>query len=117
MINMSALRPAVNAVIPHLPKAAGVAFTRALPFLPLALELAQLLYKHRQKIRDVTNNLTNRAFEIAKASYGRNSKRVRSLTTSLLKCTSHLGELRRKNVKKAVEDVLARYSHRVRHIS
>ncbi len=57
MISITALRPAVNAVIPHLPKAAGVALTRSLPYLPLALELATILYKHREKIGKVAGNL------------------------------------------------------------
>ena len=57
MISMAALRPALNAVIPHLPKAAGAALTRMLPFLPLALEIATVLFKHREKIGTVTSKL------------------------------------------------------------
>ena len=57
MVSMTALRPALNAVIPHLPKAAGAALTRMLPFLPLALELATVLFKHREKIRVVVSKL------------------------------------------------------------
>jgi hypothetical protein len=54
---MVALRPALNAVIPHLPKAAGAALTRMLPYLPLALELAAFLFKHREKIGTVASEL------------------------------------------------------------
>lgn len=57
MISMAALRPALNAVIPHLPKAAGAALARMLPFLPLALELATVLFKHREKIGTVASKL------------------------------------------------------------
>ena len=57
MISMTALRPALNAVIPHLPKAAGAALTRTLPYLPLALELATVLFKHREKIGAVASKL------------------------------------------------------------
>lgn len=57
MISMTALRPALNAVIPHLPKAAGAALTRMLPFLPLALELATVLFKHHEKIGTVASKL------------------------------------------------------------
>ena len=32
-----------------------------LAFLPLALEIARLLYKHREEIRDTIENLTKRA--------------------------------------------------------
>ena len=57
MISMTALRPAINAVIPHLPKAAGITLTRILPFLPLAMEIAKILYKHREKIGMVASKL------------------------------------------------------------
>lgn len=116
MISIAALRPALNAVIPHLPKAAGVALTRTLPFLPLAFELAKVLFQHREKIGTVTNKLVVHTsngikkgttgvvkvvpylpkkigrkmgrclqyfpltFEIAKASYSKNSNRVCELT-------------------------------------
>jgi len=56
MISLSALRPAVNVVIPHLPKVAGRALTRSLPYLPLAFELAKVLYKHREKISSVAED-------------------------------------------------------------
>ena len=57
MISITALRPAINAVIPHLPKAAGIALTRTLPFLPLAMELAGVLFQHRRKIGMVASKL------------------------------------------------------------
>lgn len=56
MISLAALRPAVNAVVPHLPKAAGNLLTRSLPYLPLAFELAKVLYKHREKIGSVAGD-------------------------------------------------------------
>ncbi len=57
MVSIAALRPALNAVIPHLPKAAGAVLTRTLPYLPLALELATVLFKHREKIGTVASKL------------------------------------------------------------
>ncbi len=50
MISLAALRPAVTAVIPHLPKAAGRVVSCSLPYLPLAIELGKVAYKHREKI-------------------------------------------------------------------
>ncbi len=71
MISMTALRPALNAVIPHLPKAAGAALTRMLPFLPLALELATVLFKHRQKIGKVASKFAvHTSIEIKKGTAG-----------------------------------------------
>ncbi|MDE0314321.1 MAG: hypothetical protein OXM61_05430 [Candidatus Poribacteria bacterium] len=71
MISMTALRPALNAVIPHLPKAAGAALTRMLPFLPLALELATVLFKHRQKIGKVAIKFAvHTSIEIKKGTAG-----------------------------------------------
>ncbi|MCE2402270.1 hypothetical protein J4G08_15460 [Candidatus Poribacteria bacterium] len=57
MISITSLRPAINAMIPHLPKAAGITLTRISPFLPLAMELAKILYKHREKIGTVASKL------------------------------------------------------------
>ncbi len=57
MISITALRPALNAIIPHLPKAAGITLTRTLPFLPLALEIAKVLYQHREKIGKIVSHL------------------------------------------------------------
>ena len=47
------LRP----IIPHLPKAAQRLMPGVLAFLPLAFEIANLLYKHREKIREIIGNL------------------------------------------------------------
>ena len=72
MISLAALRHAMNAVIPHLPKAAGVVLTRSLPYLPLALELAKVLYKHREKIGTVVSDLathtTNEITRVTRAA-------------------------------------------------
>ena len=59
MISMTALRPTLKAVIPHLPKAAGVVVTRTLPYLPLALDIAKVLFQHREKISDVVVRLAS----------------------------------------------------------
>lgn len=56
MISLAALRPAVTAVIPHLPKAAGRIVSCSLPYLPLAFELGKVVYKHRKKIGIVVGN-------------------------------------------------------------
>ena len=56
MISLAALRPAVTAVIPHLPKAAGRVVSCSLPYLPLAFELGKVAYKHREKIGFVVGN-------------------------------------------------------------
>ena len=119
MISVGALQKALNAIIPRLPKGVQKMIPGLLPFLPLAFEITKLLYKHREKIRDVVGNVTKQisseakkeangiaetipclpkkmgrklrrwltylpfALEIAKASYGKNSSKVRSLTAPL----------------------------------
>lgn len=50
------LRP----IIPHLPRAAQRLMPRVLAFLPVAFEIANLLYKHREKIKEILKNLTER---------------------------------------------------------
>ena len=47
------LRP----IIPHLPKYAQRFMPGVLACLPLAFEIANLLYKHREKIREILGNL------------------------------------------------------------
>ena len=47
------LRP----IIPHLPRAAQRLMPGVLAFLPLVFEIANLLYKHREKIREIVGNL------------------------------------------------------------
>ena len=60
MINTAPLLNASKAILPHLPKRVQKLMPGFLAFLPLALEIARLLYKHRQEIRDTIENLTER---------------------------------------------------------
>ena len=50
------LRP----IIPHLPRAVQRFMPGVLAFLPLAFEIANLFYKHREKIREIIGNLAER---------------------------------------------------------
>ena len=61
MINTAPLLNASKVILPHLPKSLQKLMPGFLAFLPLALEIARLLYKHRQEIRDTIENLTKRA--------------------------------------------------------
>jgi hypothetical protein len=51
----------LRAIIPYLPKAFQRLMPGVLAFLPLAFEIANLFYKHREKIRETLENLTQRA--------------------------------------------------------
>ena len=48
------LRP----IIPHLPRAAQRLMPGVLAFLPVAFEIANLLYEHREKISEILKNLS-----------------------------------------------------------
>ena len=61
MINTAPLLNASKVILPHLPKSLQKLMPGFLAFLPLALEIAKLLYKHRQEIRDIIEHLTKRA--------------------------------------------------------
>ena len=50
------LRP----IIPHLPRAAQRLMPGVLAFLPVAFEIANLFYKHREKIKEILGNLAER---------------------------------------------------------
>ena len=50
------LRP----IIPHLPKSAQRLMRGVLAFLPLVFEIANLLYKHREKISEILRDLSER---------------------------------------------------------
>ncbi len=50
----------LRGIIPHLPKSAQRLMPGVLAFLPLVIELASLLYKHREKISEILRNLTQR---------------------------------------------------------
>ena len=50
------LRP----IIPHLPRAVQRLMPGVLAFLPVAFEIANLLYKHREKISEILRNLSER---------------------------------------------------------
>ena len=58
MINTAPLLNASKVIIPHLPKSVQKLMPGFLALLPLALEIAKLLYKHRQEIRGMIKNLT-----------------------------------------------------------
>lgn len=47
-------------IIPHLPRAAQRFMQGVLAFLPVAFEIANLLYKHRGKIKEILKDLTER---------------------------------------------------------
>ena len=51
------LRP----IIPHLPKKAQRSMEGVLAFLPLVFAIANLLYKHREKISEILRDLSERA--------------------------------------------------------
>ena len=48
-------------IIPHLPKAVRGVMPPVLAFLPLAFQIANLLYEHREKISEILKDLTERA--------------------------------------------------------
>ena len=139
MISVGALQIALKAIIPRLPKGIQRLMPGLLPFLPLTFEIAKLLYKHREKIKDVVGNLTKQtsneakkevngiaetvpylpqktgrelrrwlaylpfALEIAKASYEKNSRNVRRLTSPFPS-----------KVRKKIDRILKRHHHRSR---
>lgn len=71
MISVGALQTALKAIIPRLPMGVQRLMPRLLPFLPLAFEIAKLLYKHREKIRDITDKLTKQiSNEVKKETNG-----------------------------------------------
>ena len=71
MISVGALQIALKAIIPRLPKGIQRLMPGLLPFLPLAFEIAKLLYKHREKIRNVVGNLTKQtSYEAKKEANG-----------------------------------------------
>ncbi|MDE0685690.1 MAG: hypothetical protein OXI63_22405, partial [Candidatus Poribacteria bacterium] len=61
VINTASLLNASKVIIPHLPKNVQKLMPGFLVLLPLALEIAKLLYKHRQEIRGMIKNLTKHA--------------------------------------------------------
>ena len=63
---MSPLLDALKVILPHLPKGVQRLMPRFLAFLPLAIEIAKLLHKHRREIRDIIENLNERASAQAK---------------------------------------------------
>ena len=58
MINTASLLNASKLIIPHLPKRVQKLMPGFLALLPLALEIAKLLYKHREEIRGLIEDLT-----------------------------------------------------------
>ncbi|MDE0011934.1 MAG: hypothetical protein OXU36_12345 [Candidatus Poribacteria bacterium] len=63
---MHPLLDALKVILPHLPKKVQRLMPGFLAFLPLAIEIAKLLYKHRREIRDIIENLNERASAPAK---------------------------------------------------
>ena len=61
MMSVEKLLKLLRPIIPYLPKAAQRLMPGVLAFLPLAFEIAHLLYKHRGKIKEIFENLTKRA--------------------------------------------------------
>lgn len=60
MIDVEKWLKLLRAIIPHLPKYAQRFMPGVLAFLPLAFEIANLLYKHREKIGEVLGDLAER---------------------------------------------------------
>ena len=50
----------LSPIIPHLPKAVQRLMPGVFAFLPVAFEIANLLYKHRGKIKEILKNLSER---------------------------------------------------------
>ena len=90
-ISVRALQPALKVIIPRLP----VRLLPFLAFLPLAIEIAQLLHKHREKIRDTIDPLTKQV-----------SNEVRKGTDGIAEIFSHLP----KKIGKKIERKLSRWS-------
>ena len=79
MISLEALKKALIAITPRLPMSLQKLMPTLLPCLPLAFEIAKLLYKHREKIRDTIDPLTKQV-----------SNEVRKGTDSIADIFSHL---------------------------
>ena len=69
------LRP----IIPHLPRAAQRLMPGVLAFLPVAFEIANLLYKHRGKIKEILKNLSERVSTESKKETDGLSETIRRL--------------------------------------
>ena len=57
MVSVEKWQKLLKPIIPHLPKSVQKFMRGVLAFLPLAFEIANLLYKHREKIREILGNL------------------------------------------------------------
>ena len=60
MMSAAKLVTLLRPIIPHLPKAVQRLMPGVLAALPLAFEIAHLLYKHRGKINEIFENLAER---------------------------------------------------------
>ena len=60
MMSVEKLLKLLRPIIPHLPRSVQRFMPGVLAFLPLAFEIANLLYKHREKIREMFENLAER---------------------------------------------------------
>ena len=96
----------LRAIIPHLPKSAQRLMPGILAFLPLVFEIANLLYKHREKISEILRNLTERV-----------STESREETDELSETIPHLPRGRARWLKRRLEYLplaleIAKASHR-----
>ena len=57
MVSVEKWQKLLKPIIPHLPRSVQNFMRGVLAFLPLAFEIANLLYKHREKIREIIGNL------------------------------------------------------------
>ena len=60
MFNVEKWLKLLRSIIPHLPKSAQRLMPGVLAFLPLVFEIANLLYKHREKISEILRDLSER---------------------------------------------------------
>ena len=58
MLSVEKWQKLLKPIIPHLPKTAQRLMPGVLAFLPVAFEIANLLYKHRGKIKKILRNLS-----------------------------------------------------------
>ena len=58
MVSVEKWQKLLRPIIPHLPRAVQRFMPGVLAFLPLVFEIANLLYKNREKIREIIGNLT-----------------------------------------------------------
>ena len=60
MFNVDKWLKLLRPIIPHLPKAVQAFMPKVFIILQVVFEIANLLYKHRKKIKEILENLTKR---------------------------------------------------------